>query len=167
MPRADSRRQRRLIPALAGKTPRPAARPSRLRAHPRAGGENCLKKRQIGRASGSSPRWRGKHRLVGATSLRDGLIPALAGKTVPAAGVDAPSAAHPRAGGDNVHQHTRSRPQRGSSPRWRGKLDHEPFVAAALRLIPALAGKTPRSDQDQSPRKAHPRAGGENVTRGM
>mgnify|MGYP000884608118 FL=1 len=50
----------------------------------------------------------------------------------------------------------------GSSPRGRGKRHCVGDRARRLRLIPAWAGKTPRRFPLHSPRRAHPRVGGEN-----
>ena len=70
-------------------------------AHPRSRGENLVRPGRRPAHAGSSPLTRGKHRLVGAASLRDGLIPAHAGKTVRAARGRRPRAAHPRSRGEN------------------------------------------------------------------
>ena len=50
----------------------------------------------------------------------------------------------------------------GSSPRVRGKRREGPDLAAAVRLIPARAGKTARAQNLLATRRAHPRACGEN-----
>ena len=71
----------RLIPAHAGKTPRPAARPCRLRAHPRSRGENGVECGELTVEGGSSPLTRGKHSDAQMRVDLEGLIPAHAGKT--------------------------------------------------------------------------------------
>ena len=50
----------------------------------------------------------------------------------------------------------------GSSPRGRGKLLNLATGARDSGLIPARAGKTRRRRNNQTPPRAHPRAGGEN-----
>ena len=50
----------------------------------------------------------------------------------------------------------------GSSPHARGKQDATIEHSAAVRLIPACAGKTDRLDLDAAAGKAHPRMRGEN-----
>ena len=91
----------RLIPARAGKTdPRRRSHTMR-RAHPRAGGENCLIGVIAAMFAGSSPRGRGK-------------------RTIRAAERDCPEA-HPRAGGENFRPSTSDFQGCGSSPRGRGK----------------------------------------------
>ena len=71
----------RLIPARAGKTPNSRWTARRSRAHPRAGGENLPTVNAWPTASGSSPRGRGKQQADDFNLLRQGLIPARAGKT--------------------------------------------------------------------------------------
>ena len=132
----------RLIPALAGKTAH-AWVDSRFHwAHPRAGGENKIASSYSTRASGSSPRWRGKRREGLSPDRIVRLIPALAGKTRLWAFRPKRREAHPRAGGENSRAVASASRAPGSSPRWRGK----PWIVVkgTVRegLIPALAGKT-------------------------
>ena len=151
-----------LIPALAGKTAWNRVDRRQARAHPRAGGENVggAVLRHIG--VGSSPRWRGKLQNLVILQVREGLIPALAGKTEGRAGRRVRLRAHPRAGGENTNPWTGEQARAGSSPRWRGKHQRFDEHAARRGLIPALAGKTPYDLRRQYHRAAHPRAGGEN-----
>ena len=155
--------RRRLIPALAGKTPSGKPLRNNPRAHPRAGGENESVDLPYAHGLGSSPRWRGKLERQTTILPQLRLIPALAGKTsLPAFTVFVISA-HPRAGGENekiVNNITR---RFGSSPRWRGKHLHFWGLFRGLGLIPALAGKTGYLRDPMRTRTAHPRAGGENV----
>ena len=75
-----------LIPACAGKT-HAGSRPGRQRrAHPRVCGENWRDAARNAALSGSSPRVRGKLRLVACCTVSNGLIPACAGKTPPTTG---------------------------------------------------------------------------------
>ena len=132
----------RLIPAWAGKTRADHGRRNRPRAHPRVGGENlhlvCARLED----SGSSPRGRGKRRLVAARCASERLIPAWAGKTVRLSHNSVPPGAHPRVGGENHSTATGPHAQLGSSPRGRGKpVGIEPTLILT-RLIPAWAGKT-------------------------
>ena len=55
-------------------------------------------------------------------------------------------------------------PPSGSSPLTRGKLEIIPHVRIVIGLIPAHAGKTPKSGRPPSWRTAHPRSRGENVS---
>ena len=152
----------RLIPALAGKTRLLEHGPPATGAHPRAGGENDDAVCTADVMLGSSPRWRGKHNRRDPQRPGQGLIPALAGKTFVYRVGLAAIGAHPRAGGENTRAESSSRPNRGSSPRWRGKRSPRIRSRTRSRLIPALAGKTPTSPRPLRPSRAHPRAGGEN-----
>ena len=157
----------RLIPARAGKTtgcsPRAGPRP----AHPRACGENTPGVSHPPRSYGSSPRVRGKPVDRDLSDLATGLIPARAGKTSARAGSTGAKAAHPRACGENWRGTVTTTVLYGSSPRVRGK----PCVSFSDRrgagLIPARAGKTGPGRRPVRRPWAHPRACGENRTRGV
>ena len=75
-------------------------------------------------------------------SLRLGLIPAWAGKTMAGSFVVGAAGAHPRVGGENGPGiPSISRPP-GSSPRGRGKREEPRGYYGDVGLIPAWAGKT-------------------------
>ena len=63
-PESDPQGVTRLIPAWAGKTRLPIRRGHASRAHPRVGGENEERVRATVDSEGSSPRGRGKRRLL-------------------------------------------------------------------------------------------------------
>ena len=111
----------RLIPARAGKTGWPSARPGASPAHPRAGGENILNRSPDRLVYGSSPRGRGKRRSRVVSVLAPRLIPARAGKTAADHHDHCHGTAHPRAGGENPRVLVRVGVPSGSSPRGRGK----------------------------------------------
>ena len=91
----------RLIPARAGKIGGSGRDRRRRRAHPRACGENDLRRIHASLTEGSSPRVRGKSQFIVTTKDFFGLIPARAGKIVyTPAGIFITSA-HPRACGEN------------------------------------------------------------------
>ena len=172
----------RLIPAWAEKTAAAPGPESQPRAHPRVGGENGISRGGLTLLGGSSPRGRGKRRMVLTTGWPVRLIPARAGKTGRQGRPAHRRPAHPRAGGENPVQRYGFSLRYGSSPRGRGK----PLIAVAenhssrliparagkqnpssgahhLRgLIPARAGKTKNARRPCQGRWAHPRAGGEN-----
>ena len=112
---------------------------------------------------GSSPRGRGKRYPAGLARPRRRLIPARAGKTPCRGGRTPPRTAHPRAGGENMTPESDARPNRGSSPRGRGKRAATSRGRTSPRLIPARAGKTGCGTAPPLFARAHPRAGGENV----
>ena len=156
-----------LIPARAGKTPSTASLSTSRPAHPRAGGENRMSLIAWSRATGSSPRGRGKLVPWPAYHSAARLIPARAGKTDGRSDGRDPGAAHPRAGGENGASWPDQASDYGSSPRGRGKLPSCPPRTGRAGLIPARAGKTQREAPDEHARPAHPRAGGENEAQAL
>ena len=156
-----------LIPACAGKTQVPDCAVAGEGAHPRACGENSTRSRHPARASGSSPRVRGKLEEQGQDDAVRGLIPARAGKTHCELNRTRGGAAHPRACGENTATIPKCPQIAGSSPRVRGKPGMTAHAIAWRRLIPARAGKTGARSAPRTKRSAHPRACGENApTRG-
>ena len=131
-------------------------------AHPRVGGENANPKSPSNCQQGSSPRGRGKQRLLRRDDAQDGLIPAWAGKTHLAYRTARAPWAHPRVGGENSLVIEHSPTVQGSSPRGRGKRFDRANHAGDAGLIPAWAGKTQWGWCHSVPSRAHPRVGGEN-----
>ena len=154
----------RLIPAHAGKTSRPRQRRGLQRAHPRSRGENVG--RWVGECEtlGSSPLTRGKLTIACVVSRILGLIPAHAGKTIFVFVHHCNPRAHPRSRGENATSASRRAAFRGSSPLTRGKHARHAGERHARGLIPAHAGKTPRSGTRACGSRAHPRSRGENAT---
>ena len=171
-----------LIPAHAGKTGGVEVDEREDGAHPRSRGENF----QIGiprsASWGSSPLTRGKLPSRRARTRPRGLIPAHAGKTQAAGTLSRASRAHPRSRGENSPSPRPSLALPGSSPltrgkrhalrrRWQGsrlipahagKTPRTMDPMNIARLIPAHAGKTPRRREHPSRIRAHPRSRGEN-----
>ena len=111
---------------------------------------------------GSSPLTRGKP-LEGLAGLLSGrLIPAHAGKTRASPRKSSRFAAHPRSRGENEMANVYLGTAGGSSPLTRGKLAAVGDAIAALRLIPAHAGKTDAKLWGDLVKSAHPRSRGEN-----
>ena len=160
--RTDRDRPRRLIPARAGKTPLRHHRPHQRWAHPRACGENNVRKALNVLAFGSSPRVRGKLPALGRVEAHRGLIPARAGKTSRRGASGRGTWAHPRACGENIAPGRVAARHSGSSPRVRGKRHVHKTCWQHVGLIPARAGKTARRSGSGRRRSAHPRACGEN-----
>ena len=133
-----------LIPARAGKTARSCGCRRRVRAHPRAGGENGMMVEAPKPGAGSSPRGRGKRVAPPTPTVSPGLIPARAGKTSSLYGSRSAASAHPRAGGENTFGARIAATAAGSSPRGRGKPRPRGWGKSPFRLIPARAGKTSR-----------------------
>ena len=137
--------------------------PPGRRAHPRACGENARSPRGAPPATGSSPRVRGKRRVLGEGHGGLRLIPARAGKTPRSTTTSCPAAAHPRACGENGSAQKDGSVLAGSSPRVRGKPARTLRTPSQSRLIPARAGKTFQVMVPSVLRRAHPRACGENI----
>ena len=91
---------------------------------------------------GSSPRGRGKRVFDAEPDVRRGLIPAWAGKTRSQGCRGCSTPAHPRVGGENHEIATSADLTAGSSPRGRGKRNHDVAPNRRAGLIPAWAGKT-------------------------
>ena len=136
-------------------------------AHPRSRGENWPHADGNFWSSGSSPLTRGKLNLDMWAAVRDGLIPAHAGKTVSIRCHASASPAHPRSRGENPATLRRPHWGGGSSPLTRGKHVNGELGPHVGGLIPAHAGKTARRSSPSTPGQAHPRSRGENhVARG-
>ena len=137
-------RDRRLIPAHAGKTISRYAGRHDVAAHPRSRGENVFLDDTPVFGGGSSPLTRGK-RVRGAVNVDDtGLIPAHAGKTICLGTTRSVAWAHPRSRGENKDLGHMKYLTSGSSPLTRGKLNRRDKPLATAGLIPAHAGKTRR-----------------------
>ena len=134
-----------LIPAHAGKTRGLVGHREALAAHPRSRGENVEPRLPSALFAGSSPLTRGKRR---------GCAPP--GRF---------ALAHPRSRGENARNGQSFVSPAGSSPLTRGKLQIITQVRAVMRLIPAHAGKTRRTDRRGRQAQAHPRSRGENLSR--
>ena len=136
-----------LIPAHAGKTRSWLARSGRAWAHPRSHGENPSMPGGTYVDEGSSPLTRGKPAAPRGAEVRDGLIPAHAGKTRPRSRRYGTSRAHPHSRGENGCGRTDARVSLGSSPLTRGKPSDNSDHPEPRRLIPTHAGKRPLPDQ--------------------
>ena len=152
-----------LIPARAGKTSARSGTRATRRAHPRACGENKLHAEVANILLGSSPRVRGKPRLLDPADRPPGIIPARAGKTPPAYRACPRPPDHPRACGENKRVNAIQSCSTGSSPRVRGKQLAEYHHDLAVRIIPARAGKTRTIGARRGVVGDHPRACGENM----
>ena len=112
---------------------------------------------------GSSPLTRGKRVEAFSEGEPAGLIPAHAGKTLPAALRLQKTWAHPRSRGENAKKFMLATPVSGSSPLTRGKPDRVAHLPHGVGLIPAHAGKTKPPKSSPRPPRAHPRSRGENL----
>src|SRR5690606_20807549 len=90
-----------------------------------------------------------------------GIIPACAGSTSSSMDIAVPPPDHPRVRGEHDGSVTSWCGQKGSSPRARGALGDNESGEEHLRIIPACAGSTGRSNTARYPLKDHPRVRGE------
>ena len=151
-----------LIPAHAGKTGLIMWMRRASWAHPHSRRENIVVSTPTIIRQGSSPLTRGKPRRGHRLAPQSRLIPAHAGKTVPARRPWPPARAHPHSRGENDWRVPSARHSCGSSPLTRGK---PPMVSESkfmMGLIPAHAGKTDASPMRWNRHEAHPRSRGEN-----
>ena len=154
-------RDRRSIPAWAGK-PRSLLRMmSRRRVYPRVGGETFTLVRLLHMAKGLSPRGRGNP--VHDCMIRDDRrsIPAWAGKPRNPAGLLCAHPVYPRVGGETPWSAWRRHSVRGLSPRGRGNRPRAGAGAAQARSIPAWAGKPSDDAITWYQLEVYPRVGGE------
>ena len=132
----------RIIPACAGNTPaRPVAGPRRA-DHPRVCGEHKMPQHFSRAVFGSSPRVRGTHLAFKLGCGLARIIPACAGNTCRAVGVQDVATDHPRVCGEHEAFSAPSVMNSGSSPRVRGTLGSRSIPWAFRRIIPACAGNT-------------------------
>ena len=96
----------RNIPAHAGKTRKGGVRVAATKEHPRARGENAVRKAFLELHLGTSPRTRGKPPICSRVNGLVRNIPAHAGKTAGLSFFSSSSAEHPRARGENI-EHAR------------------------------------------------------------
>ena len=149
-----------LIPARAGRSAAARSAGTTRRAHPRAGGAVQVLGGDLDIGAGSSPRGRGGPGGIHRAHRAHGLIPARAGRSRRHTSRTSRSWAHPRAGGAVSSGLTVGCAVPGSSPRGRGGLRSARLRGALAGLIPARAGRSPRTRRRKTRPWAHPRAGG-------
>ena len=130
----------RFIPAPAGNRWLRCTRHPNRPVHPRACGEQCLRRQYRTRWDGSSPRLRGTEPCGTQQKLRCRFIPAPAGNSSSAVPWAFFSSVHPRACGEQIDQRCRAMVSGGSSPRLRGTVHHVTRFLPSSRFIPAPAG---------------------------
>ena len=131
-------------------------------AHPHSRRENIVVSTPTIIRQGSSPLTRGKPRRGHRLAPQSRLIPAHAGKTVPARRPWPPARAHPHSRGENDWRVPSARHSCGSSPLTRGKHPSQQPLTGPRGLIPAHAGKTEAHRPHRCTKRAHPRSRGEN-----
>ena len=152
---------KRFIPARAGNRSRESSDMANQSVHPRACGEQMSALICLATAIGSSPRVRGTAFATLPCLLRLRFIPARAGNSCAAYGLDIADAVHPRACGEQFRQVCSVVISSGSSPRVRGTVESCHLVHLARRFIPARAGNSYATALCGFPIAVHPRACGE------
>ncbi len=152
---------RGLTPAQAGSSPSRRPGPAASRTHPRAGGEFYATGGGPLDGGDSPPRRRGV-RVFGEVGFDgDGLTPAQAGSSKPRSSSKKKDWTHPRAGGEFAVPVLVEAGWGDSPPRRRGVLLSRRGTVVAQGLTPAQAGSSSQPVREGTPRRTHPRAGGE------
>ena len=132
----------RIIPARAGQTAGYSLAVWVESDHPRACGANFVVNPDLEHLYGSSPRVRGKRRVLTTGLHAARIIPARAGQTRYPPACNTVNTDHPRACGANPDKYKAQALQYGSSPRVRGKHGQRADRRHPQRIIPARAGQT-------------------------
>ena len=149
-----------IIPARAGFTPRSPQRVTASWDHPRTRGVYQTKPEQSVTPEGSSPHARGLRRCRTVRDVRQGIIPARAGFTIPQRCSSLCSWDHPRTRGVYIADPKAADRARGSSPHARGLQRPPPSGPAKPRIIPARAGFTAAAPRGLWRTRDHPRTRG-------
>ena len=152
---------RRSIPAWAGKPDFTATLRQQEVVYPRVGGETSSLAPFSGPSMGLSPRGRGNRSYSGRLVVRDGSIPAWAGKPYDATRPKKCQGVYPRVGGETLTGAAQWRWSCGLSPRGRGNHGRQCWELDALGSIPAWAGKPAAGLCAWPGCRVYPRVGGE------
>ena len=151
----------RIIPAGAGKSTPPGTTHLAEWDHPRGCGEKVSAAFAVSGLVGSSPRVRGKEKVLATAPATVGIIPAGAGKSVGLQLRGGRRGDHPRGCGEKEAAKAYIPDPAGSSPRVRGKASGAGMTAAVSGIIPAGAGKSAGLRGPEPHPEDHPRGCGE------
>ena len=157
----------RSIPACAGETAPVVSSSSCAWVYPRVCGGNHLRSGGPYRASGLSPRVRGKPTPPPRHPGTGRSIPACAGETTTRPAYGPAFSVYPRVCGGNRSPPDKSTTTRGLSPRVRGKLLLFPARLRPNGSIPACAGETARLAALTAGGTVYPRVCGGNTGQGF
>ena len=131
--------------------------------HPRVGGEKTCAFLTGWTLLGSPPRRRGKVCTIQAGNGAKRITPAWAGKSAEYRLQQRKNRDHPRMGGEKYPATGARRGCQGSPPHGRGKVKRRGFLAMAVRITPAWAGKRVSARLTRPIPRDHPRMGGEKM----
>ena len=129
-----------IIPACAGNSPTPSARPPAARDHPRMRGEQRSRSSCERVRMGSSPHARGTGCWEPPDVALPGIIPACAGNSTAKSSRRSTFGDHPRMRGEQPRRSRTTPPRPGSSPHARGTEQIENVFLSLVGIIPACAG---------------------------
>ena len=154
-----------IIPACAGRRPRPLSCVARLGDHPRVCGEKFRREAEGEGEDGSSPRVRGEAVHSVGDDREEGIIPACAGRRHIREAFRSGAEDHPRVCGEKPRIPARLFCGTGSSPRVRGEDLFGWVDGFSTGIIPACAGRSKISRFLSWLRQDHPRVCGEKYLR--
>ncbi len=123
------------------------------------GGDACSRRSSV-RASGRSPRGRGRPPTAALVVGALGSIPAWAGETEARADSTTARSVDPRVGGGDTGRALKQPERKGRSPRGRGRLLQRWYRGERTRSIPAWAGETATGPRPAYVPPVDPRVGG-------
>ena len=142
MPALVRRRDRRITPACAGKTPTRRGRSGNAPDHPRMRGEDSRTGRKSRIEGGSPPHARGRRLGSRRRRGRGRITPACAGKTLVERVEEPLGPDHPRMRGEDTLHRNAHHWASGSPPHARGRRPSARRRRSQCRITPACAGKT-------------------------
>ena len=151
----------RITPACAGKRATQIGQYNIMGDHPRVCGEKSSASSSVRLRHGSPPRVRGKAYGRGGRACYHRITPACAGKSFSILACLPEVKDHPRVCGEKSSGSIRTADELGSPPRVRGKGRPTKSTAAAWRITPACAGKSPLVKPFCQTTRDHPRVCGE------
>ena len=131
-----------ITPAYAGKSGRCRDWRPCAQDHPRVCGEENHTGMVDAYKSGSPPRMRGRVRYLDGITVKAGITPAYAGKSLRSYSVSGGREDHPRVCGEETVTVRLPAPEMGSPPRMRGREHSAAWMRPRSRITPAYAGKS-------------------------
>ena len=153
----------RITPAYAGKRNLWCRYQYNHRDHPRLCGEKELEPKRRKSPKGSPPPMRGKVFSAAWDTIKGGITPAYAGKSLFVYNRFLEFEDHPRLCGEKIASPCTVTTWSGSPPPMRGKVSHSANSGFPVRITPAYAGKSAQSSVVANSAQDHPRLCGEKL----